>query len=389
MLNEGIKMKVKMNYLLFLLYSSISIITALGAFSIVFSVFTQSLELENLIGEAIGSIICGITSFFFIKKTMVVKYRQVMAIRKLITIHKVNDLLSKETFYKVDGLKDVWESERWLKADTQFVPKNFIIGIYDIFNSNAATQTRRNCLVLVNGDYIVCHGDFDADRYVKELRIYQSMLPNIRIMFPYEDLFSKWVNDNKNDLNNRLQNYLSNHPIEELVNNWSDISGYQPPYGIVWKDDKVKGRSKKNIRSNMKNTKLDNSKLSDNTNAKRIEYITDSEFLDRFYKELIKYGEIKGLKINSTKKEEVKQSYIIPLQLEIPEQYYNSYNEYLHYNMTDIWNQILIDDSMEILNDMIRTLGKDQNPIEVLLTNDCTTVDKSIEVGALGIEVKY
>lgn len=119
----------------------------------------------------------------------------------------------------------------------------------------------------------------------------------------------------------------------------------------------------------------------------RNEYLDNIDFINRFREELIKFGDIKGLTINSNKNEKLENSDIIPLDVKIPVEYGQSYNQLLRKNEGHIWEVILCDDTMEFLNDALKEQENNTNHLELYLTNDCTSF--GIYEECLGIEVRY
>lgn len=119
----------------------------------------------------------------------------------------------------------------------------------------------------------------------------------------------------------------------------------------------------------------------------RNEYLDNNDFIYRFRQELNKFGEINGLTINADINETTNNSFVIPLNGEIPAEYSQLYNQFLCLDEKSIWEIILCDDTMQCLNDTLKSEGKETNHLVLYLINDCTSF--GIKKECFGIEVRY
>lgn len=375
---------VRTNYILLLIWMFLCTFSGLAVIASITVVIQGSYtSQEELIGTVIGIFIWSIFFYLFLKLAKRETHRKIRSIHPMLSVKQVNMLLSKELFHKVEGLKDIWESEYWLRAAGQFVPKNYIIGTYDICSSNISSTYRNHLLILINGKSISCSGEFDSDLYVKQLRRYKSLLPHATIIYPY-DTFKYWSFDNKKQLKARLTQYLLNHKAEELIYEWTDISGFHSTDGIEATDDEIWDATD----SKKKKIPFSRTKSRDEKIEPRKEALQDQDFIDQFLGELKKFGDM-NLVINETEQEQLGNSYLFILQRKLPKGFEGTYSQYIHSNSKNIWIILHYDDSLSILYETLVSLKKDRIPIQLYVTNDCSSFDDSYDIGWLGIEVRY
>jgi hypothetical protein len=270
------------------------------------------------------------------------RYRKIVGLHPPFSVRQVNRLLSKEVFHEVEGLNHVWESENWLRVDGKFVPKNFIIGIYEGSRTSTYSNYTRMHLVIINGKSITYDAENKYSRYAEQLRIFKQILPNAVISYP-DGEFKKWSSDNEDKIKERMDQYFLNHEAEDLVYNWTNINGCDSTKDIEATDDDIDGEVdyQDGLFSFLH-------RENDEKIEPRKELIQDQEFINRFREELKKFGDM-TLAINETEQEQFENSYLFILNRRLPKGFEGTYNEYIHSNSNNIWIILHYDDSLSIL----------------------------------------
>jgi len=118
----------------------------------------------------------------------------------------------------------------------------------------------------------------------------------------------------------------------------------------------------------------------------REEKLNNTFFTNRFIVELNKFGAIAGLEIvNENSNDTIYPNhFLIPIGLASDNANLDNYNEYLKANEEKTWEQILSDDTIEILSEELKK--NNINKIEFYLTNDCT---EFFGDEGFGILIKY
>lgn len=133
---------------------------------------------------------------------------------------QLKQLLADQEFAPTK-LSSLSQSEHWLKVQGSFVPKNFVMGVFAYASQSHGASNYHIMLVLLNGNKVRYTVGYQKkiDPAVNELKL---LLPNTDTSCLIENwIYSKGMTKK---LKADFIAYIQEHPLEPLVDTWSDYA---------------------------------------------------------------------------------------------------------------------------------------------------------------------